>query len=235
MSASLSHEWRAGSSLLRSLLFSPLAVLLAVGFFLGLSQLTLPDQQEQSNLIETPQLDLLLAPRDSEVKVRSRKPPPKPIQKSRPKVFEPDLPKPSEVTSLDVAVEISDVPAIDFDLDVEVGLDIPNLPTASLEVKSDAPVVPIRNNPRILKNVVPRYPSRAQRRRIEGTLVAEFTIKKDGYVDPGTIQFIQADPEDVFEKSVIRSIKRSRFEPVLVNGNAVEYRARKLYKFVMPE
>ena len=228
-------NWQTGSSIGRGLLAAPLGVVLTIGFFMALSQLTTPGQVIEERRFDSPRLALLLAQRDSELQLRDRRPPPPPEPRTRPRIFEPELPRPREPDSVDIAVETADSPSIDFDLDIEIELQIPDLQLATLEARPDEGISLVRNNPRILKNVLPRYPSRAQRRKIEGSLVAEFVIGADGYADPESIEFTEADPEGVFEQAVLRSIRRSRFEPLLIDGKAVQYRARKQYKFVMPK
>lgn len=61
--------------------------------------------------------------------------------------------------------------------------------------------------------VPPAYPSRAQRRGLEGYVELQFIIRPDGSVDPGSIKVLSARPGNVFDKAARRSVSRWRFEP----------------------
>jgi protein TonB len=77
--------------------------------------------------------------------------------------------------------------------------------------------------------VPPLYPPRARRAGIEGAVTVEFTITPDGSVkDP---EVVSADPPRVFDRAVLRAIRRWRFDPRRVDGRAVEWRARKQITF----
>lgn len=77
--------------------------------------------------------------------------------------------------------------------------------------------------------VPPLYPPRARRAGIEGAVTVEFTITPDGSIkDP---EIVGADPPQVFDRAVLRAIRRWRFNPRRVDGRAVEWRARKQITF----
>lgn len=61
--------------------------------------------------------------------------------------------------------------------------------------------------------VNPTYPSRAQRRGMEGFVEVEFVIRRDGSVDSGSIQVTNAQPRRVFEDAAREAIARWQFEP----------------------
>ncbi|GAA0577651.1 TonB family protein [Halomonas salifodinae] len=61
--------------------------------------------------------------------------------------------------------------------------------------------------------VPPDYPSRAQRRGIEGHVELRFLIRADGSVDPDSIQVISARPRNVFDRAARQAVARWRFEP----------------------
>ncbi len=59
----------------------------------------------------------------------------------------------------------------------------------------------------------PTYPSRAQRRGIEGYVVVQFIIRRDGSVDPGSIEVLEANPPRVFDRAARQSITDWQFQP----------------------
>lgn len=61
--------------------------------------------------------------------------------------------------------------------------------------------------------VNPSYPSRAQRRGMEGFVEVEFVIRRDGSVDNGTIRVTRAQPRRVFDDAALEAIARWQFEP----------------------
>ena len=70
--------------------------------------------------------------------------------------------------------------------------------------------------------VAPNYPSRAASRGIEGWVIMQFTIDKLGRViDPVVID---AQPQGFFEREALRAVKRYKYRPRVVNGQAVEVR-----------
>jgi protein TonB len=77
--------------------------------------------------------------------------------------------------------------------------------------------------------IPPVYPPRAKRMGIEGEVTVEFTITADGSVEDAKI--VEADPSRVFDRAVLRAIRRWKFAPRIVNGRAIERRARKQIVF----
>jgi TonB family protein len=70
----------------------------------------------------------------------------------------------------------------------------------------------VRNNPLA-------YPEMARRRRIEGRVTVKALIDTEGRVQ--TVKVLDAQPEGVFEESVLRSLPRWRFSPAMYRGQAV--------------
>ncbi|MGE4533698.1 TonB family protein [Halomonas sp.] len=63
------------------------------------------------------------------------------------------------------------------------------------------------------RRVPPAYPSRAQRRGLEGYVELQFVIRPDGEVAPDSIRVLAARPANVFDKAARRAVSRWRFEP----------------------
>ena len=62
----------------------------------------------------------------------------------------------------------------------------------------------------------PKFPRRAQERMIEGTLMMEFTIKKDGSVHGPTVVWSSTtDPKypDIFHKPALDAVKKFKYQP----------------------
>ena len=68
--------------------------------------------------------------------------------------------------------------------------------------------------------VAPVYPRRALSRGIEGYVIVEFTVTKQGTVrDP---QVLKAEPESLFDRAAMDAALKFKYKPRVVNGEAVE-------------
>ncbi len=77
--------------------------------------------------------------------------------------------------------------------------------------------------------VPPTYPARAMRAGLEGIVTVEFTITTEGKVAEPKI--LKAVPPMIFNKSVLKAIKKWKFEVRKVDGKAVSRRASQDIKF----
>ena len=82
-----------------------------------------------------------------------------------------------------------------------------------------------------LVRVPPRYPGRAARLQIEGSVTVEFTITTDGsVVDP---VIINSDPPRVFDRAALQAIVQWKFKPRMESGQAVDSRASQRIEFAL--
>ena len=86
----------------------------------------------------------------------------------------------------------------------------------------DSPLTP-------LAKVPPIYPVRASRRGIEGWVKIEFVVNKSGGVE--NLKVMDAQPEGVFDKSVVNCLARWKFKPGTVQGVAVSTLAETVINF----
>ncbi|WP_299595044.1 energy transducer TonB [uncultured Microbulbifer sp.] len=89
--------------------------------------------------------------------------------------------------------------------------------------KVDATIV--SSGPLPIYKPAPRYPRRALAKGLEGYVVVEFTISKNGSVkDPrvvGGYDFSGA-PTEVFNQSALNAVERFKYRPTVVEGKPVE-------------
>ena len=64
------------------------------------------------------------------------------------------------------------------------------------------------------------YPRRAQQRGIEGYVDVEFTVTSIGAVRDPVV--LRAEPEGIFENAAIEAVKKWKYKPRVVNGEAME-------------
>ncbi|MDQ3205220.1 MAG: energy transducer TonB, partial [Pseudomonadota bacterium] len=65
--------------------------------------------------------------------------------------------------------------------------------------------------PRLAREVAPRYPIGAFRRKIEGSVSVQFTIRPDGSVADVTLT--GSTPEGVFDRAALSAVQQWRFDP----------------------
>lgn len=75
----------------------------------------------------------------------------------------------------------------------------------------------------------PDYPREAMLAGTEGYVVVEFILNAEGSTQD--ISVIEASPPRVFDQSARRAVSRWKFQPVLVNGIAVEKRVQRRIDF----
>jgi len=71
-----------------------------------------------------------------------------------------------------------------------------------------------------LVQIPPIYPHTAKRRNIEGWVKVKFVVDEQGTV--GQVSVLAAEPEGVFEQSVLRCVAGWRFKPGTIGGVAVK-------------
>jgi TonB family protein len=83
----------------------------------------------------------------------------------------------------------------------------------------------------VVKSVTPEYPSKAQRRQIEGYVDLHFTTNEAGEVVD--VSVAKAEPPDMFEEAAIRALKKWKFKPLIIDGEASSQRLALRMRFAM--
>ncbi len=87
---------------------------------------------------------------------------------------------------------------------------------------------------RPVKTAQPAYPRRAQNRGIEGYAVVNFTITTEGEIKD--VKISESEPKGVFDRSVIKAIRKFRYDPCIVDGEAMELTDNELkFSFVLSD
>ncbi len=68
--------------------------------------------------------------------------------------------------------------------------------------------------------VAPIYPRRAQSRGIEGFVIVEFTVTKNGSVRDPIV--VQSEPEGIFDRAAMDAALKFKYKPRVVDGTATE-------------
>lgn len=73
--------------------------------------------------------------------------------------------------------------------------------------------------PRALREIVPEYPSDADRQRLSGKVRLQLKLEADGRVSD--VEIVHADPPELFNESAIRAFRDARFAPAQRSGRPV--------------
>ena len=102
------------------------------------------------------------------------------------------------------------------------------LPAKSPDAIITAPPVSKLEPPVALKQPAPRYPQIAKTARIEGAVVLEAVVGRDGEV--GDVRVLSGPP--VLAQAAMDAVKQWKYKPATSNGEAVESPIRLEFKFV---
>lgn len=161
-------------------------------------------QSGGSALTEPPRgsvLDFVRVKKEEAVEKKDRKPkkPPKP-EEPPPQMETPQMDAPApdgDGTGMDFASDVS----TEMSLDGGVGLE-----------SGDGEYLPI-------VKVAPVYPRRALQRGIEGFVIVEFTVNKQGAVTNPIV--IEAEPAKIFDQAALDAAKKFKYKPRVVNGEPI--------------
>ncbi|OFC72078.1 energy transducer TonB [Alteromonas confluentis] len=158
-----------------------------------------------SALTEPPKgsvLDFVRVKKEETVEQKDRKPrKPPPPKEPPPQMSSPQMDSPSpdaNGTSMDFGGDMAADVALDGGLALESG---------------DGEYLPI-------VKVAPVYPRRALQRGIEGFVIVEFMVTKQGTVRDPIV--VEANPSGIFEQAAMDAAMKFKYKPRVVNGEATE-------------
>ena len=207
-----------------------IAIILNIAIFILIQRLVSKEHDFNINLIDRNFLDftrVIEKPIPPPEKIEDIEPPPEEEDPPPPEMPTPEVERPQQMDielstpEIDVPMSMAGEPYLGEFSDGSGnmgGLGRPGKPNI------DSNVVPSLRIP-------PNYPNRALRSGIEGIVTVEFTITTDGSVKDAEI--IEAEPPNIFDKSVLRAIAKWKFNPDIVDGQPVEKRARQDIKFTL--
>jgi protein TonB len=190
--------------LLRYSISIGLAVLVTFGLFFMMQSLISMEGRGDADVVRGGTIEFVRLRRESDTQARKRKMPEKAQKKSQPPPPPNlNLAKAQRPGGSDVSIS---VPNMQADFAMEGGLNIGAAP-------ADTEATPVLRVP-------PVYPARAQERGIEGWVVVEFTISPTGAVKDPIV--LESEPSSIFNRAALRSIRKWKYKPKVVDGNPVE-------------
>ena len=149
-----------------------LGALFSLLVFSLLATLTKPGDVSLQQRLPSAELDFLLVRNESDLELRQRRRPPEPEEPASMESFVAKPMQPVQNLNVDAAQLQFDVPDINVGLAVDLSPALSDLSQNALNTQMYAVDIPLQQNLKALKDVPPRYPSRAQRKKIEGQLLA---------------------------------------------------------------
>ncbi|MET1254872.1 energy transducer TonB [Aliikangiella maris] len=178
------------------------AFLITAALFWGMQSLITGSKSVLTDPVKGKVLDFVRLKPDETVQKKQRKPkkPPKP-EEPPPDINQP----PAQMNNL---ANTQNTIGFSADLDVDTGLE------GGLALGSgDGEYLPI-------VKVAPIYPRRALSRGIEGYVIVEFTVTKQGSVRDPVV--VEAEPEGIFNQAAVEAAKKFKYKPRVIDGVASE-------------
>ncbi|OOF03594.1 energy transducer TonB [Salinivibrio sp. MA427] len=194
----------------RWLISMPVALVFTLGLFMLMALMVGHSSQRPKETSSSTRIDIFMQEPDTKVQRRQRTVP------ERPKPPEvPDTPTPvTQTQSQSTSSPQPDMPNLDLQSGIQgVMVQAPSLGELNLNTG------PNNQQAMPLFRVEPNYPPRAMRRNLEGYVVVRFTIAPSGR--PQDLTVVDANPPRVFEREALRALRKWKYEPKVVDGNAV--------------
>lgn len=84
--------------------------------------------------------------------------------------------------------------------------------------------------------IAPLYPTQAAEEGIEGWILLSFTVTEDGSIDANSMQIVDSEPPNIFDRSAVRAAERFIFQPKIIDGKAVEVPGvQYLFRYVLED
>ena len=191
-----------GTNLVRYAISLVLAVMVTIALLWSMQRLIAGGNDVLSEPPRGNVLDFIRLKQDETVQKKERKPQKPPTPKEPPpQMQQPQMQQANPNTN---AVSTSFTADVQTDSGLSGGL---NLESA------DGDYLPI-------VKVAPIYPRRAQSRGIEGYVIVEFTVTKNGSVR--NLLVIESQPEGIFDRAAMDAALKFKYKPRVVDGVATE-------------
>ncbi|MBW1781945.1 MAG: energy transducer TonB [Deltaproteobacteria bacterium] len=129
------------------------------------------------------------------------------------------------------AISLSALPVQPSPMNLKVSLKVGKAPVPKAVARLTVPQKPVQTRTRFGLNEVdqkpvsiatlrPPYPFRARRMGIEGYVVVQFLVDREG--TPRDVSIVDAKPGDIFNQAVRRTVPRWRFKPGKKAGRPVD-------------
>ena len=191
-----------------------IGLIVAVMFFLLLAYIVKPSSEALKNENSFRVVDFIRLKKDTSLKEKTRTIPDRPEPPKKPPppdLVTPELQAPPQAPNLDIEFP-----------DIAVPTDFKGAFLGPQNAGGNSQVVP-------LVRINPQYPRNELLAGVEGWVKVRFTVEPDGSVSSPKV--VQSKPPRVFDTAALRSIKKWKFKPKVVNGVAVQQDGTQLIEF----
>lgn len=194
-------------------------LIIALALFWGMQYMISNNQQGLQETDSLHMTEFVRLKRDSQIQSKERLVPDKPKPQKRP--TQPKLQTHSAKISK-TALPAMNMPNLDIPLQTSSfnGSVLTGLQVGTGKISTN--IIP-------LVRIPPTYPRRAANRRIEGWVKVEFTITTEGTVKDPVV--VASQPSSIFDRAALKAIKRWKFKPQIITGEAYEQRAVQTLEF----
>lgn len=199
-----------------------LGLLVSLGLFWLMQFMIMNNQQGFKKTDNLKMVEFVRLKRETRLQTRDRKIPDKPPPKKK-------QPPPPTMQIAQTSISQQKIPDMvmpNLDLPLQTsrfsGPVVGGLQMGKGEISISTNLIP-------LVRIPPRYPMRAQSRRIEGWVKVEFTITTTGTVKNAKV--VESQPSSVFDRAALKAIARWKFKPKIIDGAAIEQRALQVLQF----
>ncbi|MBE0469879.1 MAG: energy transducer TonB [Methyloprofundus sp.] len=196
-------------------------IIIALALFWGMQYMVMNHQQRFKKTDNVHMTEFVRLKQESKMQTKERQIPNKPKPKERP--AQPKMQAYNTQVSKVAAPEM-DIPNLDIPLQAS---NFSGSVLSGQNIKMGAGAISTSVIP--LVRIPPEYPMRAANRRIEGWVKIEFTINTQGEVEDAVV--IDAKPNSIFNSAALKAIKRWKFKPLIIAGEAQEQRAVQILEF----
>ena len=179
-----------------------LAFIVTAGLFLGMRYLIVGGEDVVTDGPQGRVIDFVRLKKQENTQTKKRKP----KKPAKPE----DQPPPMEQPPMQADDLVSDIQSLGFAADLSADTSL----SAGLALESgDGEYLPI-------VKVAPIYPRRALSRGIEGYVIVEFIVTKQGSVRSPMI--IESKPKGIFDQAAKEAAKKFKYKPRVIDGVATE-------------
>ncbi len=197
-------------------------VLIALALLWLMQLMVIHDDSRMAEKSKRPVMEFVRLKRPSETRLKQREKPEEPPPPEK---------RPPQLPELELAVTKPTLKT------PNIAMEMPELATSAL--RFDGPYIgavsqgPPDREFMVLSRIPPRYPYRAERKRIEGWVKVSFVITEQGTVQDAVV--IDAQPRGVFDMAALQAILKWRFKPRIRNGKPVATRADQIINFKLSQ
>lgn len=193
-------------------------ILIALALLWLMQLMVINDNDRIMEKSKRPVMEFVRLKRPSETRLKQREKPKEPPPPDKP---------PPQLPELELAVTKPTIKT------PNIAMAMPELATSSM--RFDGPYIgavsqgPPDRDFLVLSRIPPRYPYRAERKKIEGWVKVSFIITEQGSVQDAVV--IDAQPKGVFDMAALQAILKWRFKPRISDGKPVATRADQIINF----